>query len=93
MHLIAMAWVYVVLLMAAAEVASPDGTWLGAAFTVLLYGVLPLGIVLYIGGGPMRRRARQRRDAEGRAAAASAIDPDGRGVPAGNPVAPEREEV
>lgn len=93
MHLIAMAWIYVVLLMAAVEAASPDGTWLGALLTLLLYGVLPLGLVLYIGGASMRRAARQRRRAEARATAASAVDPDGGGVPTGDPVAPVREEV
>ena len=33
---------------------------LGAVFTFVLYGVLPLSIVLYIMGTPMRRSARRR---------------------------------
>lgn len=61
MHLVAMAWIYVVGMMALAEALSPQGSVLGALFTLLLYGVLPLGIVLYLMGTPMRRRARQRR--------------------------------
>ena len=58
MYLVAIAWAYVVLMMALAEALSPQGTILGALFTLLLYGILPLGIVLYILGTPLRRRAR-----------------------------------
>jgi membrane protein implicated in regulation of membrane protease activity len=82
--LVAVGWIYVVLLMAVVEGLSPQGTWLGAFFTLLLYGVLPLSIVLYILGRPARRRA---------AAARSATQPDGGGEPTGDPVAAKREEV
>ena len=67
MYLIAIAWAYVVIMMALAEALSAQGTLLGAFFTLLLYGVLPLGIVLYILGTPMRRRARRRPGARGTA--------------------------
>ena len=40
---------------------APNGTVLGAAITLLLYGVLPLGLVLYIVGTPARKRARRTR--------------------------------
>lgn len=63
MYLVAIAWMYVVLMMSAAEAASPSGTLLGALMTLLLYGLLPLSIVLYILGTPGRRRARQAREA------------------------------
>ena len=86
MYLVAIAWIYVVLLMAVAEALSPAGSVLGAVFTFLLYGVLPLTIVLYILGTPVRKRALRR-------AAASAAQPDGRGEPAGDAVAPVREEA
>ena len=56
MYLVAIAWIYVVLMMAIAEVVHPDGTWLGALFTFLLYGVLPLSIVMYIMGARLRKR-------------------------------------
>lgn len=59
MYLVAIAWMYVVLMMAVAEATSSQGTVMGALFTVLLYGLLPLGILLYIMGTPMRRRARK----------------------------------
>ena len=55
MYLVAIAWGYVVLMMAVAEATAPNGTVLGAVFTFLLYGVLPLSIVLYILGTPSRR--------------------------------------
>jgi len=56
MYLVAIAWMYVVLMMSIAEVMHPDGTLLGAIFTFLLYGVLPLSIVLYIMGARLRAR-------------------------------------
>ena len=59
MHAVAIAWMFVVLLMALAEATSTQGTVLGAFFTLLLYGLLPLGLVLYLMGTPMRRRARR----------------------------------
>ena len=90
MLLIAVAWIYVVLMVAIVEATSPQGTLLGAFFTLLLYGVLPLGIVGYLFFSPARRRAR--RAAEARSAAASGLDPDRGRHPAGDAVAPEREE-
>ena len=63
MLLIAVGWMYVVLMMAVAEAVSPQGSVLGAVITFTLYGLLPLGIVLYIGGAPGRRRARRAREA------------------------------
>ena len=62
-YLVAVAWVYVVGMMALAEATAPAGTLLGAGFTFLLYGVLPLAIVLYLLGTPARRRRARTRDA------------------------------
>lgn len=83
--LVAIAWLYVVLLMALAEATSPGGGLLGALITLLLYGALPLAITLYLLDTPRRRAARRR-------AEASAGDPDGGGHAAGDAVAPKREE-
>ena len=63
MTVVAIAWMYVVLMMSLVEALSPQGSVLGAVFTFLLYGVLPLGIVLYVLGTPARRRARARSEA------------------------------
>jgi hypothetical protein len=91
MHLIAVAWMYVVLMMAVAEAMSSVGTVLGAVITFLLYGVLPLALVLYIGGTPGRRRLRRAAEAAALAAARSGA-PDGSGHAAGDTVAAERKE-
>lgn len=85
MYLVAIGWMFVVLCMAAAEAMSPVGSVLGAIFTLLLYGVLPLSIVLYVMGTPGRRRAR-------RAAELESAAPDGGSHPASDAVAPKREE-
>ena len=87
MHLVAIAWIYVVLMMAAAEASNSNGTLLGAFFTILLYGVLPLSIVMYLLRTPARRAKRQAADAS-----AAAVEPDRGGHAPGDAVAPERKE-
>ena len=57
MYLVLIAWMYVALMMAIAEATSPVGSLLGAVFTFLLYGALPMAVVGYIMGSPARRRA------------------------------------
>ena len=56
MYLTAIAWIYVVLMMSVAEATSSNGTVLGALMTFLLYGVLPLALVMYVMNTPARRR-------------------------------------
>ncbi|MEF7617367.1 hypothetical protein V4F39_25875 [Aquincola sp. MAHUQ-54] len=94
MYLVAIAWIYVVLMMALAEATSPQGSVLGALITFGLYGLLPLSIVMYLLGTPMRRRKRREREAQeaAGAAAAASVPPDGRGQPAGDAVAPVGKE-
>lgn len=87
--LVAAGWMYVVLMMAAAEASSAHGSVLGAFFTLLLYGVGPLAIVLYLLATPARRQ--RRRAAE--AAAASALQPDAGSHATGHPVATEGVEA
>ncbi|HEY0955501.1 MAG TPA: hypothetical protein VGE36_12130 [Roseateles sp.] len=91
MYLIAIAWAYVALMMAAAEATSPQGTLFGAFITLMLYGILPLGLLLYILGTPGRKR--RRRASEALEASAQA---DAGGHAAAGPaqgLAPEREEA
>lgn len=100
MYLVAIAWMYVVLMMSVAEATSSQGTVLGALVTFGLYGLLPLSIVMYLLGTPMRRRARLAREAKAdRAAMAAGVaedavsaQPDGGSQASGDAVAPVRKE-
>lgn len=79
MYLVVIAWTYVVLLMSLAEAFSSQGSVLGAIVTFLLYGALPLSIVVYILGTPARKRALKAAqsaapDAGGHATAAAQAD-------------------
>jgi len=56
MYLIVIAWLYVTLLMALAEAFSSQGSVLGAIITFVFYGVLPMGLVVYLVGTPLRRK-------------------------------------
>ena len=89
MPIVAIGWAYVVLMMVLAEALGPGGSVLGALVTLLLYGVLPLAIVLYVGGTRKRARARRERAAAERL---GDVDPGRGGEPAGDAVAPVREE-
>lgn len=59
MILVALAWLYVVLMVAVVEASGSDGSFLGALFTVVLYGLMPMSIVLYLMLSPARRRTRR----------------------------------
>ena len=69
MYLVAIAWLYVALMMALAEAVHPAGGWLGAVFTFVLYGLAPVSLVMYLMATPLRRRARQRDEQAERATA------------------------
>jgi hypothetical protein len=57
MYIVAIAWVYVTLLMAATERSLVAGVT-----TFLTYGLGPLALFLWLFGGPRRRRAAERRE-------------------------------
>lgn len=60
MYIIIIAWMYVAVMMAVAEATHAQGSVLGAIVTFLLYGLLPMAIVLYIMRTPARKEARRR---------------------------------
>jgi len=64
MYIVPIAWLYVAFMMAVAEATSSQGTVLGAFFTFVFYGLMPIGLVLYFMGTPARRRQRLAREAE-----------------------------
>lgn len=71
MHIVALAWIYVVGMAAIAEALSPQGTVLGALVTFVFWGMLPLVVVLYLMGTPARKKMRRMREAAEAEAAAS----------------------
>lgn len=105
-HLIVIGWLYVALMMAAAEATNTTGTVLGAIFTFLLYGLAPVALVVYLMGTPARRRAVRQRELEAQEAARRAAAeqarqpaattssdlPDQGGEAAADAVAPVRKE-
>lgn len=56
-YIVAIAWLYVTLLMAAAETGIVAGI-----LTFVFYGLAPLSLLLWLFGVPQRRRNRQRRE-------------------------------
>jgi hypothetical protein len=106
MYIVPIAWIYVALMMSVAEATNSNGTVLGAIFTFILYGLLPVGIVLYIMGTPGRKRLLRAKQAEERAAweaaqaqgqtaseEASNTAPDGSSHAAADPITPVRKET
>ncbi len=99
MYLIVIAWLYVTLLMALAEAFSSQGSILGAIITFLMYGVLPMSLVVYLMGTPLRRREiRRQEQAAGHPGtpSASSLQPDASGhatgLPKDPPIASVRKE-
>jgi mannose/fructose/N-acetylgalactosamine-specific phosphotransferase system component IID len=58
MYIVAIAWIYVALMMSVAEATNTNGTVLGGIVTFILYGILPTAIIIYIMGTPQRKRTR-----------------------------------
>jgi hypothetical protein len=55
MYIVAIAWIYVALMMSVAEATNTNGTILGAIVTFILYVILPPGLIIYIMVAPKRR--------------------------------------
>ncbi|MBF5007426.1 hypothetical protein [Diaphorobacter caeni] len=62
MILVVIAWLYVTLMMAVAEATASNGSLLGAIITFVLYGLLPVSIIVYVFSTPVRKRMRQIRE-------------------------------
>lgn len=60
MYLVAIAWLYVALMMALAEAMSPRASVLGAIVTFVLYGLLPVTLVLYLMSARLKRKRLRR---------------------------------
>lgn len=63
MYLVVIGWLYVVLMMAVAEASNTTGTVLGAIVTFILYGLLPVTLVVYLMRTPQRRKENKAREA------------------------------
>ena len=58
MYIIAIGWLFVTVLMAAAEAMSTS--IVAGILTLVFYGLLPVGLILYLLGTPERRRRQKR---------------------------------
>lgn len=99
MYLTVIGWLYVTLLMALAEALSTQGTVLGAMVTFVLYGLVPISIVIYLFGTPLRRKARKKAEqaaSHGPSSGPSIVQPDAGGhaptLPEDTAVTPVRKE-
>ncbi|MGC3985233.1 MAG: hypothetical protein QM777_11160 [Pseudorhodoferax sp.] len=99
MYLVVIAWMYVALMMAVAEATSTQGTLLGALVTFVLYGLLPVALVVYLMLAPARRKLLRAREAAEFAAQQearrqdSSAEPDAGGHAPADAVAPVRKET
>jgi hypothetical protein len=91
MYIVPIAWLYVALMMAVAEATNSNGTVLGAIVTFVFYGLVPIGLVMYLMGAPTRRRAIKAREAAELAQAPS-VEPDTGSQAPADAVAPVREK-
>ena len=64
MYIVAIAWIYVALMMSVAEATNTNGTVLGGIVTFILYGILPTSIIIYIMDAPRRKRVRLAQERE-----------------------------
>ena len=79
MYIIAIAWIYVTLMMSVAEANNSNGTVLGAIVTFILYGILPTALMVYLMGAPQRNKARKAKEAawaQGQSAGSTSVQPD-----------------
>ncbi len=95
MYIIPIAWLYVALMMSVAEATNSNGTILGAIITFVLYGLLPIGLIVYFMGWPARKRAIRAREAaelQQQLDQQASVQPDAGSLAATDPVAPVGKE-
>ena len=93
MYIVPIAWLYVALMMSVAEATNSNGTVLGALVTFVLYGALPIALMVYFMATPARkRRIRAREAAELQAMRQDSLQPDASSLAAADTVAPVRKE-
>ncbi len=105
MWIVAIAWMYVAVMMTLAEATSANGTVLGAIITFVFYGLAPVALVMYLLGTPARRRARLQKEAmavqeeaqrrqmvSAEADSTTTAQPDAGSLTAGDAVSSERKE-
>lgn len=94
MYIVPIAWLYVTVMMALAEATNTTGTVLGGIITFLLYGLLPVLIVVYVMGSPARKRAIKARERAELVDAQAALNlaPDAHAEAPADTVAPVRKE-
>ncbi|MDD2882568.1 MAG: hypothetical protein PHQ58_19275 [Rhodoferax sp.] len=99
MYIVPIGWLYVAVLMAAAEATNTNGTVLGGLITFVLYGLLPVGLVVYVMGAPGRKRAIKAKEqaeivaTQAASSAASDTAPDAHAKTPTDPVTPVRKEA
>jgi hypothetical protein len=89
MYIIPIAWLYVAVMMAVAEATASNGSLLGAIITLVVYGLLPVGLILYFMGAPGRKRAIRAREA---AELQASRQPDAGSLPPTDAVPPVGKE-
>ncbi len=77
MYILAIGWLYVSLMMSLAEATNANGSVLGAIVTFVCYGLMPVGLLVYLLGRPARRRKREQEQAL--AATTKSVQPDAGG--------------
>jgi hypothetical protein len=91
MYIVPIAWLYVALMMSVAEATNTNGTVLGAVMTFVLYGLVPISLVVYLMDAPRRRRANKAKEAA-ELAMQNSVQPNAGGHAATDAVAPVRKE-
>jgi hypothetical protein len=89
MYIVPIAWLYVALMMSVAEATNSNGTLLGALVTFVLYGALPIALMVYFMATPARKRRIRAREA---AELQASLQPDASSLATADTVAPVRKE-